>query len=78
MPTVTMREARSNLPRSVESGSESEIIILRKGRPAARLVAVGRRSAGLRIGVAKGKFTVPETIDVDASTIVALFNGTTE
>ena len=42
MPVVNMLEAKSNLSRlveAVESGVETEIIIARNGRPAAKLVA---------------------------------------
>ena len=75
-----MLEAKSNLSRlveAVETGAETEIIIARNGRPAARLVAIGRSAAGPRIGVAKGKFVVPETIDADEAALAALFTGKT-
>jgi len=78
MPIVNMLEAKSNLSRlveAVESGSEAEIIIARNGRPAARLVAIKPIHAGERIGVAKGKFTVPGDIDADAASVAALFHG---
>ena len=42
MSTVNMLEAKTNLSKlveAVESGAESEIIIARNGKPAARLVA---------------------------------------
>jgi prevent-host-death family protein len=73
-----MLEAKSNLSRlvaAVESGAETEIIIARNGRPAAKLVAIKPASRGKRIGVAKGKFTVPDDIDVDAAAIAELFAG---
>ena len=79
MPVVNMLEAKSSLSRlveSVESGAEAEIIIARNGRPAARLVAVRPTAAAKRIGGARGKFTVPETIDADEAAIAALFSGT--
>ena len=78
MPIVNMLEAKSNLSRlveSVESGSEAEIIIARNGRPAARLVAIKAARAGNRIGVAKGRFAVPDDIDADAALVAALFHG---
>ena len=78
MTIMNMLEAKSNLSRlvdAVESGREREIVIARNGRPAARLVAIGPAPAGQRIGVAKGKFIVPETIDADAAAIAALFQG---
>jgi len=78
MPIVNMLEAKSTLSRlveAVESGAETEIIIARNGRPAAKLVAIKPASRGKRIGVAKGKFTVPDDIDGDAATIARLFAG---
>jgi len=78
MPVVNITQAKRGLPHlieAVESGAEQEIIIVRHGRPAAKLVAVGARPAGQRVGVAKGKFTVPDTIDTDEAQIAALFSG---
>jgi prevent-host-death family protein len=79
MSFVNMLEAKSNLSRLVESvelGSEPEVIIARNGRPAARLVAIKSASAGQRIGVAKGKFALPDTIDANEDTIIAMFSDT--
>ncbi|WP_428483967.1 type II toxin-antitoxin system Phd/YefM family antitoxin [Rhodopila sp.] len=78
MHSFNMLEAKSNLSRlveAVETGAEAEIIIARNGRPAARLVAINPIASGKRIGIAKGKFTVPDTIDADEATIAALFAG---
>ncbi len=78
MTTVNMLEAKSNLSRlveAVENGTETEIIIARNGRPAARLVSLEPKSYGQRIGIAKGKFVVPDNIDEDNDLIAALFNG---
>jgi prevent-host-death family protein len=78
VPTVNMLEAKSNLSRlveAVESGAETEIIIARNGRPAARLVAIAPSAAGPRIGVAEGKFVVPETIDADETAVAETFTG---
>ncbi len=78
MTLCNMLEAKSNLSRlveAVETGAQHEVIIARNGRPAARLVALKSAPAGQRIGIAKGKFVVPETIDDDETTIAALFNG---
>ena len=81
MAIVNMFEAKSSLSRlveAVESGAETEIIIARNGRPAAKLVAIKPGAPGKRIGVAKGKFVVPDTIDADEALIVTLFNGRLE
>ena len=78
MNAFNILDAKSNLSRlvtSVETGAESEIIIARNGRPVARLVAVKAASSGKRIGIAKGQFTVPDSIDADDDAIAALFNA---
>jgi prevent-host-death family protein len=75
---VNMLEAKSNLSRlveAVESGAEAEIVIARNGRPAARLVPVRQSGKGRRIGVAKGAFKVPDTIDADNAAVEALITG---
>ncbi len=79
MLTINMPQAKSTLSRlvdAVETGVEDEVIIARNGRPAARLVRIKVAATGKRIGVARGKFTVPASIDTDADTIAAMFNGT--
>lgn len=78
MKTVNMLEAKSNLSRlveAVESGAETEIVIARNGRPAARLMAISKPSASGRLGVAEGLFEVPESIDADNDKVAALFLG---
>ena len=81
MSIVYMLEAKSNLSRlveAVESGTEKEIIIARNGRPAAKLVPVHQAAVGKRIGVAKGKYIIPENIDADNDLIEKLFLGEVE
>ncbi len=78
MRVVNMAEAKTNLSRlvvAVECGQETEIIIARNGRAVARLVAIATCPVAWRIGMAKGRFTVPDTIDGDDATIAALFSG---
>jgi prevent-host-death family protein len=78
MSIVNMLEAKSNLSRlveAVESGVETEVIIARNGRPAARLVAIRPATTGKRIGIAKNKFKAPENIDAENDLIAAIFQG---
>lgn len=79
MRTINMLEAKSklfSLVEAVETGVEAEIIIARNGRPVARLVPLKAAKQGQRIGVAKGAFVVPETIDAADEQIEQLFDGT--
>jgi prevent-host-death family protein len=76
--TVNMLEAKNNLSKlveAVESGLESEIIIARNGRPAARLVPLKAQSKPPLLGIAKGKFAVPDDIDGLDEAIEKLFYG---
>ncbi len=78
MTSVNMLEAKSSLSRLVEAielGRESEIIIARNGRPAARLVPLAEAPAGPRIGVARGCFEVPDDIDAHNDEVARLFRG---
>lgn len=78
MPSVNMLQAKSSLSRlveAIEQGEESEIIIARNGRPAARLVPLDAAPPGKRIGVAKGKFEVPDSIDAHNDEVARLFLG---
>jgi prevent-host-death family protein len=78
MHAVNMLQAKSNLSRLVESleqGTEREIIIARNGRPAARLVPIDTAVAPRRLGVAKGQFEMPDSIDTHQAEVARLFLG---
>ena len=78
MHSVNMLQAKSSLSRlvdAIEQGQEREIVIARNGRPAAKLVPMDTVQAGQRIGVAKGKFEMPDTIDAHNDEVARLFGG---
>jgi prevent-host-death family protein len=78
MTTVNMLEAKSNLSRLVEaleSGAETEIVIARNGKPAARLVPIDPRPVGPRIGLAKGRFDTPAPDPEIEAEAARLFTG---
>lgn len=78
MQFVDVLEAKSSLSRLVEAIEQRrarEIIIARNGRPIARLVAIKETFSGPRIGIAKGKFEVPDNINVCNEEIAQLFMG---
>ena len=79
MRTVDIHEATSSLSSlvdAIEHGDEHEVIIARNGRPAARLVAIGTVPQGRRLGVAKGRFQVPASIDRSNDRMGRRFRGT--
>ena len=78
MQAVNMFQAKSSLSRLVEyveQGQESEIILARNGCPAAKIVPIDTIPAGRRIGIAKGKFEVPDDIDAHNDEAALLFAG---
>jgi len=78
MHTVNMHEAKSSLSSlvdAIERGVEREVIIARNGKPAARLVAIETVPQGRRLGVAKGRFKVPASIDRSNDKLGKLFRG---
>lgn len=77
MSYVNMHEAKSRLSQlveAIESGVETEITIARNGRPAARIVPIPKKRP-IRLGLARGKFEVPDEIDRDNAEIARLFYG---
>jgi antitoxin (DNA-binding transcriptional repressor) of toxin-antitoxin stability system len=77
---VNMLDAKTSLSKLVhdlESGAATEFIIARNGRPAARLVPLTSRALdrSRRIGVAKGRFVVPDDIDRCNADVLQLIEG---
>jgi prevent-host-death family protein len=65
METVGITEAKMSLSRLVsrlERGEVGEVVITRGGRPVAKLVPVAAVE-GMRLGIAKGAFSMPDDID---------------
>lgn len=82
MTVVNMHEAKSSLSKlvdSVESGEESEIVLARNGRPAARIVPIAAPVAKRRFGLGKGKYPKfdPEAFDALDKDVERLFYGVT-
>lgn len=79
MHTVNMLQAKSSLSKlvaDIESGRKNEIIIARNGQPVARLVPLDwGADTARRLGVAKGLFAVPDSIDEANEEILKLFIG---
>jgi prevent-host-death family protein len=63
MTQVNMLDAKTRLSKlveAVESGAETEIIIARNGKPAARLVPIEVPKSQIKIGYLNGKYDIPE------------------
>ena len=81
MRTVNMLDAKTQLSRlvdAVESGAETEIVIARNGRPAARLVPMDApTTTGKRLGLLAGKYPSMSQAEFDAEneSVAALFEG---
>jgi len=74
--TVNMLEAKTHLSRlveAIETGAASEVVIARNGRPVARLTALPGPERPRRLGVARGQFTLPDSIDGANPLIAELF-----
>lgn len=65
----------ARLVEAIELRQEREIVIARNGRPAAKLVPIDTAPSGKRIGIAKGLFVVPDSIDAHNDAIAQLFMG---
>jgi antitoxin (DNA-binding transcriptional repressor) of toxin-antitoxin stability system len=77
MNTVNILEAKTHLSRLVEdiaSGVQRDIIIARNGKPVARLVPLDAQPK-LRLGLAKGRYIVPDRIDDESEEMASLFEG---
>ena len=65
----------SKLIRLVESKREEFITIARNGKPVAKIVPYDSAPVSKRIGIAKGKFTVPDDFDAGNEEIAAMLMG---
>ena len=65
----------SKLIRLIESKREESITIARNGKPVVKLGPVDAGPVAKRIGVAKGKFKVPDDFDAGNEEIAAMLTG---
>ena len=78
MNTVSIFEAKTHFSRIVESlvnGMDDQVVISRHGKPVVRVVPLEKADVSKRIGLAKGRFEVPDHIDDDNAAVAALFQG---
>jgi prevent-host-death family protein len=61
---VNIHDAKTNLSKlveQIETGSRSEVVIARAGKPVARLLPIAK--SAIKLGVADGAFPIPDDID---------------
>lgn len=78
MIQVNMLEAKSDLSRLVrllESKQEEVIYLARNGTAVVQMTLIPRKPAGRRIGVAEGKFKVPDEFDQWDKDVEDMFGG---
>ena len=78
MIQVSVREAKADLSkliRLIENKREDEVQIARNGRPVVKLVLINPVPTSKRIGVAEGKFVVPDDLDAGNDEIAASLTG---
>lgn len=80
MCKVNVLEAKTNFSKLLallESGDEEEVIVCRHDKPVAKMTLVPKVDVSKRIGIAKGKFSVPDDFDDDAlnTEIAEMFYG---
>lgn len=66
MHTVSLFDAKTHLSRIVDdliTGREDRVVIERRGKPAVLLTSAMSPDVSKRIGLARGRFSIPENID---------------
>jgi prevent-host-death family protein len=78
MTTISIYEAKAHLSRLVDdvvNGRQHRVVISRHGKAVVSMEPVRAVDTSKRIGVAKGKFVVPASIDHSNEKVAALFGG---
>lgn len=78
MHTVSLFNAKTHLSRIVEdllSGKADRVVIARRGKPVVQMIPAKAIDISRRLGLAKGRFDVPDDIDGANPEIAALFAG---
>ncbi len=76
MTQINMLEAKTDLSKWVkklENKEEDVVILARAGKPIAQITLIPQKPVRKRIGVAKGKFTIPDEFDKWDSEIADMF-----
>ena len=78
MTQVNMLEAKSDLSKLVkllESKQEDVIYLARNGKAIVQMTLIPKKPVGKRIGIAEGKFKVPDEFDKWDTEVEYMFGG---
>ena len=78
MTQVNMLEAKTDLSRLVkmlETNEEEVIYLARNGTAVVQMTLIPKKPASKRIGVAEGKFNVPDEFDAWDKEVEEMFGG---
>lgn len=78
MTQVNMLEAKTDLSKLVkmlETKQEDVIYLARNGIAVVQMTLIPKKSAHKRIGIAEGKFTVPDEFDAWDKEVEEMFGG---
>ena len=77
MQTINIQQARTQFSRLIDAAAAGhEIVIAKAGKPAARLISLGREKATRRFGGMKGKVRIADDFDAPLpKEIIAAFHG---
>ncbi len=78
MHTVSLFDAKTHLSRIVDEllrGIEDSVVVSRRGKPVVKIVPLLEPEPSRRIGVARGRFEVPDDMDALNPAIMDLFCG---
>lgn len=78
MHTVSLFDAKTHLSRIIEElvlGREDSVVVSRRGKPVVKILPIKQEDVSKRIGVARGRFDVPDDIDLLNPLISDLFSA---
>ena len=76
MVQVDVLEAKADLSRLVhlvKTSRKDEIVVTRNGTPVVKNIPIDTKPVPNRIGIAEGRFTMPDDFDADNEYIAGLF-----
>ena len=76
MCQMNVLEAKTNFSKIIamlERKEEKEVIVARAGKPVVRITWIEQEDVSKRIGIAEGKFTVPDDFDECNDEIARMF-----